>query len=120
MGSPTDNAARLAFDFGTFAEDVVISDIKVEEIFFAVTGIEDLPEQSDVRYYPNPVTSWIYIDNRAGYHGATLLDMNGRALAKYELSVSEHTLNLEGIPRGLYVMVLSGNGSSQRLKILKL
>ncbi len=120
MGSPTDNAARLALDLGTFDEDVTISEIKVEEIFFTVTGIENLSEKGDVRYYPNPVTSWIFIDNQAGYEGAALLDMNGRALAKYQLSASEQSLNLEGIPTGMYVMVLSGNGSSQRLKILKL
>jgi len=119
MGSPTDNAARLAFDFGTNAEDVVISNIKVEEIFFVVTGIEDMPTQGNIRVYPNPTSSWVFIDNSAGFSSANLYDINGRTMAKYQLTASEQSFNLAGIPSGLYVLELSGHGASQRLKVLK-
>ncbi len=118
MGSPTDNAARLAFDFGTDASDVTISEIKVEELYFPITGMETI-QKGNVKFYPNPTSSWIYIDNSAGFSRAALYDMNSRAMANYQLSASRQSLNLEGIPAGLYVIVLSGNGSSQRLKVLK-
>ncbi len=118
MGSPTDNAARLAFDFGTDASDVTISEIKVEELYFPVTGLDDI-QQGSVKFYPNPTSSWIFIDNSAGFSCAALYDMNGRSMANYRLIGSAPSLSLEGIPTGLYVMELNGNGLSRRMKIMK-
>jgi len=118
MGSPTDNAARLAFDLGTDASDVTISEIKVEELYFPVTGIEDLPKGT-VRIYPNPTFSCVFIDNSAGFSSAALYDINGRTMANYKVNGAAPMLSLDGIPAGLYVMELSGNKSSQRLKIMK-
>jgi hypothetical protein len=118
MGSPTDNAARIVFDLGTDATDITISEIKVEELYFPITGVDDL-QQGNVKIFPNPTSSWVFIDNSAGFSRAVLYDINGRPRANYVLTANESTMNLENIPSGLYLMELFGNGLSRRLKIVK-
>lgn len=69
--------------------------------------------------YPNPVSTTLTVEHPAGAR-LVLHDLQGRSVRSFALSASPTAVSLEGIPDGLYVMVLrdrSGN-PLRRSKVL--
>lgn len=109
MSNPSDTQARFVFDLGNSSEDIVISEVKFEEIRIkVVTSIlkEDLP---GIVYYPNPVSSYLELKNVIDYQQALLFDMQGRNLETYELNSSNVILDMRKHPFGVYMLRLHSN-----------
>jgi hypothetical protein len=68
------------------------------------------PEFVSINLYPNPSYTSLHIDyGRQGLEAITLTDLNGRILVHKEVSsVQETTLDVRGVPQGLYLVKLSG------------
>jgi endoglucanase len=119
MNNPTDPAARLVFDFGTNLTNVSVTEIKVEELTTTITAIEEPTGSGAPLAYPNPVASMLYIDNLDSYTDASVTDMRGQRLLRVVISPGTKTVNFESVAPGFYVLVLSGNGRHDHLKVIK-
>jgi endoglucanase len=119
MNNPTDPAARLVFDLGTNNTNVSVTEIKVEEITTTVTSIEEPAVPTTPSAYPNPVTSMLYIDKLDSYKEATVRDVRGQSLLRIAISPGTAAINFENVSSGFYVLILSGNGRHDHLKIVK-
>ena len=123
MTSPTDPAARLVFDLGKSATGISISEIKVEQIAIGtpvVTSIEDPVFGRELKLYPNPVRNLLHIQARHSYRTAELFDLNGRAVARFDVpSAANQTIDIRHLPQGIYMLRLTGNGLEERAKIVK-
>lgn len=119
MTNPTDLASRLVFDLGTNVTGVTITEIKVEELEFVITALDE--EVSDPRLvaYPNPVTSFLYSNELRRYRRVEVFDLHGRLWASFDLTPHTTSIDLGGATQGLYVLRLTGNGMSDHIKIVK-
>ena len=119
MTDPSDPAARLVFDLGKNATGVTISEVKVEKLEFVITAINKPVLKPKVIFYPNPVSSALHIEELGRYRFAELYDLKGRTMARLDVMTTTSTINMEGIPQGIYILRLSGNGLDDRIKIMK-
>ena len=119
MTNPSDPAARLVFDLGKNTNGVILSEVKVEELQFVVTAIHELELIPKITLYPNPVISALNIEELGRYRLVEIFDLNGRPMARFDVKPSSSTINLEGIPKGIYLIRFTGNGLELIDKIAK-
>ena len=119
MTNPSDPIARLVFDLGKNVTGVTISEIKVEELNFVITALEQRVFKPKVLVYPNPVSSILHLGELGQFRSVELYDLNGRTLARLDLNPVETSLNMEGFAQGIYLLRLSGEGFDERIKIMK-
>lgn len=118
MNDPTDLAARLVFDLGQNTAGVSITEVKVEELQFLVTAVDEESRRKPI-LYPNPITSELYCDDFVRYRQAHVYDMRGRLIAARDITPTTASINLEDIPSGLYVLRLSGRAGDDYIRIVK-
>lgn len=119
MSQPTDLVARLVFDLGLDLSGVSITEVKVEELQFLVTAVEDEIKESRLVAHPNPVATWLYINQLTDYRLAELFDTTGRLSVAFKISPEAKAIDLSTLPQGLYILRLSGNGKDDRVRIVK-
>ena len=119
MTNPTDPAARLVFDLGLNVTGVMITEVKVEELNFLVTAVNEEVSRSKIIVYPNPVASFLYSKELVRYRFAELYDLKGQLWATFDIQQDTTRISLEEIPQGLYLLRLTGNGLDDRIKIMK-
>lgn len=118
MNDPTDLAARLVFDLGQNAFGVSITEVKVEELQFVVTAVGD-DTQRKLKVYPNPVATELFCDDLALYRQAHIYDIRGRLVSAFDVTPHTASINFEGVPRGLYVLKLSGHTGDDYIRVVK-
>lgn len=119
MSSPTDIAARLVFDLGKNANDVTLTDVKVEELSFTITDINDEAGGSFVTLYPNPTSHFLSIDKLQLYKSAEVLDITGRQISVLRIRPETNTLDVSEIPSGIYILSLTGRTRNDKIKFIK-
>jgi endoglucanase len=119
MNNPTDPAARLVFDLGTNVTSVSVTEIKVEELTTTVTSVEEPFAPGVPSAYPNPVTSILHVDRLDSYNEVRISDMRGQCLQRLAISPGTTTVNFEHVAPGFYVLILSGNGRRDYLKVIR-
>lgn len=119
MASPTDPASRLVFDLGLSTAGVTITQVKVEELQFLVTAIDQEVSAPRLVVYPNPVTSFLYSEDLRRYRRAEVFDLNGRLWASFDLTPDTTFINVAGAPPGQYLIRLKGNGRPDHIRIVK-
>jgi aryl-phospho-beta-D-glucosidase BglC (GH1 family) len=120
MNDPTDPSARLAFDLGKSDVDISITEVKVEMLSFDAPPVTALPAPvKELTCYPNPVSSVLHITGLSNYRSVEFFDLQGRAVAQFEVTPNSSIVNVEGLAEGLYVVRLFGDGPEERMKILK-
>jgi hypothetical protein len=120
MTNPTDLASRLVFDLGLNASGVTITEVKVEELQFVVTAVNDeTPSPRKPRIHPNPVATILYCDDLTNYRHAKVYDMSGQLMAAFDVSPQTKSINLQDVPQGLYVLKLSGNLGDEYVRVVK-
>lgn len=118
MTSPSDPAARIVFDLGTSATGISVTDIKVDELRFVVTNVEESLAQK-VQAYPNPVIDNLYSDVLSRFRKAVILDTKGSVLTEFTLTPSTEYLDLSDVPEGYYIVKLSGTPGQVHMRIVK-
>lgn len=118
MTSPTDPAARIVFDLGTSATGISVTDIKVDELRFVVTNVEE-SLQLKAHAYPNPVINRLYSDVLPRFKKAVVFDAKGSALTEFGLTPSTEYLDLSDVPEGYYIIRLSGTPGQVHMRIVK-
>ena len=79
----------------------------------------DANKKSKISVYPNPATNFVNINNEAGevIESITLGDLTGRTV-KY-LKSSDKKVDLQGLPKGVYVLKIKTNKGLNIQKVIK-
>ena len=80
-------------------------------------GIEDKPEESEIQFFPNPAHEIISMTGKMPER-IILQNALGITVRTYETSLS-NSLNIRGLPSGLYFLSYNENGNLKRIAILK-
>ncbi len=70
-------------------------------------GVED--EFASIRVWPNPATGTLIIDNLSASVEATLKDIVGRAVVTIRLNQQQTSIDVNHLPRGMYIIELKEN-----------
>ena len=76
--------------------------------------MNNLATLSNVQVYPNPTSGKLTIDAE-NFEGVEVYDVSGRLIIKSELK----TIDLEEQSKGLYLLKINANGTTQEFKVLK-
>ena len=80
----------------------------------STVGIDNPVILSNVKVYPNPTSCKLTIDAE-NYEGVEVYDVSGRLIIKSELN----TIDLEEQSKGLYILKVNVNGTTQEFKVFK-
>jgi hypothetical protein len=75
---------------------------------------------SNVAVYPNPVIRQMTVNSGAKTHGLlTLYDLKGNVMMEESLSTGQTTLDLERLPKGIYLLKIKSGSNMIMKKIIK-
>jgi len=77
---------------------------------------------SNIRLFPNPTSNEVTISFETGkYNALTVTDITGKRLQHLQINPSDNhiTVVLGSYPKGIYLLYLTGKGSSEMAKVLK-
>ncbi|NQU87440.1 MAG: cellulase family glycosylhydrolase [Mariniphaga sp.] len=112
----TDLSARIVFDMGKSDEDVVFSEIKLEELSIN-TNISHMVE-SAVLVYPNPVQNKLWISNADEFSIFEIYNLAGNKVYSNVLN-DNSGYDISTLTSGIYVLQLFNDKKIQSYKILK-
>jgi len=118
MQSPNDANSRMVIDLGQWETSIWFGSFKLEELNFLVSSIL-IEAAEQIRAYPNPVESELYLLGVQPGTVGKLLSPSGQVLQEVDLDPQRTTVNMENYPAGLYFFQLNTNKSSQILRIIK-
>ena len=119
MANPTDMNARLVFDFGTDTTGVSITEINVDELILMTTSLDDLEQKPHVNIYPNPFDKFLYYRDLGKFDFLEVYDLQGRLWKRSFIEAHDQVINLDEIPKGMYLLRLEGKGNRESFKIVK-
>jgi hypothetical protein len=79
-----------------------------------ILGLNNLATLSNVQVYPNPTNGELTIDAE-NLECVEVYDVSGRLIIKSELK----TIDLEEQSKGLHLLKINANGTTQEFKVLK-
>ena len=113
-----DNNVRIAFDLGTWEDDVMITEVLVEELQLASLSVIPI-ENISSKIFPNPVTQQLQIVNRDEFEEILIYNIKGQILKKESISFGSNLIDLAQFKTGLYIISLQGINKRTSLKIIK-
>ncbi len=83
-----------------------------------LTGMNDeLIGQFNV--YPNPATDQLTIDQKTmNFNSASLMNLSGQMVEKFNLNSNIETISINKLPKGMYMIKLSGTDKTETLKVV--
>ena len=107
--SPTDTTALV------LVSNEVSGTITIWEMYSPTAVVSGLPnEVAKVRAYPNPATDRLTVAmEQPGAYTVTLVDMQGRPVVQQQLVGREAMLRTHALPKGMYVLQVSGDATAQ-------
>lgn len=108
-GSCTHNYMRFAEGY---ANGLSLQEVKAR-ILTLTNSPEDLLASNNLIVYPNPATSFLsvkFLNFGKLPNKIEILDMSGRVLKTKEISGVDENLEIQSLPKGLYILKLSYNG----------
>lgn len=76
---------------------------------------------SKVRIYPNPVSSELNVElpmSKPGVYEGFLYDAHGRQILHLQLRGGNNKINISGLAKGIYTLMLRNNGLQENTKII--
>jgi hypothetical protein len=123
----TANHENALFDVKIICTDIAGN--KQEQIIspaFQLNSTLKLSEENNgnLVVYPNPFSNQIHLllpENMQGKTNLRLFDLNGKIILKQDLLIDKnhHNLNLDYLPKGIYVLTLEDGKSQISTKIIK-
>jgi hypothetical protein len=100
---------------------------RVKEVYsnfqtFNIAGVKDLLPETAVNVYPNPAIDQIQIQitENKGAFTATVADVTGKTwLTKTFQSGQENAVNIEALPKGVYLLQLQTENGTVVKRIVK-
>ena len=88
-----------------------------------ILGVDDNALANAVVMYPNPAASYVNIKNNSqiGLTEATIYDINGKLVSKFDLSqmVGEQRLDVSGLASGVYMVNISSADATTVKRLIK-
>lgn len=79
----------------------------------------DFGQVIPVQIFPNPAMHFVDIKNVAGYDRLSISNMNGQTVVSKKISGNQDRVDISHLTPGVYVVLLSGDGNQQKLKLVK-
>jgi uncharacterized repeat protein (TIGR02543 family) len=110
-----DAAYNNAWDFTT---DVVTANITLYAKWIASTSIEQ-SKTGDFKLSPNPATSTLKVDNLPQHSEIDIFSMDGKIIKELKIEVSESTIDIGNLPKGIYFLRVINKDGSVLQKFIK-
>ncbi|MBN1416934.1 MAG: glycoside hydrolase family 9 protein [Bacteroidales bacterium] len=84
-------------------------------------GVDPILNDNDISVYPVPADQLLYIktDGSQGITGIRLISMDGRILMNRDIHGVDHaSIDISGIDKGMYILVVNSGSASYRKKVL--
>jgi len=72
-----------------------------------------------VNIYPNPFDNFLYCEDLDKFDYMEVYDLQGRLWRESSITPNERVINLDNIPRGMYLLRLEGKSNQESFKIVK-
>lgn len=82
-------------------------------------SVEDSELNSGVTVYPNPTISVLNIDSKKEIISVKLNDISGKAVLNKKANSVKEKLNIEHLPKGVYILTVEMKGETVTKKIIK-
>ena len=115
----TDNAARIAFDLGQSADDVIFKSVILESIELQEPTSAKLIKNFSSRLFPNPVNKQLMIDNMDGFNGITIQNLQGSTVLQKSLNNFRNEIDLSPLSSGIYFVSMFNHTNKYTVKIIK-
>ncbi len=113
----TDYNARIVFDLGGSSANVLIDEIKLEELSIP-TGTFSIPENKN-QLFPNPVNDVLFVKSENRFNRYTIYSLSGKTLQKGPLNGNQTTIDLSGINSGMYIFQFQGKTEFNNQRFIK-
>jgi len=116
LGTQIKNTASIYFDFNAPVVTNTVTNT-VEE----PSAVKDSRSQLlDINVFPNPTNDAVYISYSSNTSAeVTLFNINGAACLEQQLTASNQSISLSGLPAGVYFVSVEIQGSVVRKKVVK-
>ncbi|HUW93822.1 MAG TPA: CotH kinase family protein, partial [Bacteroidales bacterium] len=84
-----------------------------------ITSADDLPFESSLRMYPNPVSDKLYITSDDAIISVSLIDLQGRTLFTAEPGTDSYELNMSGFAKGTYIVSVATKRQTRSSKVVR-
>jgi len=83
--------------------------------------VEFQNENTKLKVYPNPVSSFLYVEIPSQHETATvkMYDILGKKVLEKTVSATQTTINVASLSKGIYLAKIEANGLSVTKKIIK-
>lgn len=123
LGTEIKNTAAIYFDFN----DPIITNTTVNTIYLkSTTVVHTQVKDANIIVYPNPTNASATLrvtSDKPVTIGYRLFDMQGKAIqAESETKANsnyERSIDVETLPKGIYILNVSINGKNESLKLVK-
>jgi endoglucanase len=119
MNHESDTSPRMVIDLGKSTSDLRLFSFLLEEISI-VTSSYGLPNSPvDVKFFPNPVVTDLYISDLAGFAELQIYDSGGRKIYGQNIVLPTIIISLQSFPSGLYFVRLTGKKGKSSFSVYK-
>lgn len=123
--NPTVSEAATLSMSGLYEVSVMVNGCEspsaiVSVVVNEVNGVGDISRSGEVLIYPNPTTTYIWIETTgAVYNQFQIVNALGAVVAQEKVYSSKQPVDLSTLAPGVYTIVLIGEGGSVKQKIMK-
>ena len=93
-----------------------IDDVSVIALDSIPNGIEEQDKENGFTVFPNPATDVLNIKSKMPMAALRLLDIRGRSLLVVDVASDRQTINLNGIPSGVYLLEMTDQDGRRAVK----
>jgi len=116
LGTQIKNKASIYFDFNA----PVVTNTVTNTVAEPSSIKENRSQLSDISVFPNPTNDVVYISYNSNTSAeVTLFNINGATCLKQQLTASNQSISLSGLPAGVYFISVEVQGSVVRKKVVK-
>ena len=116
LGTQIKNTASIYFDFNA----PVVTNTVINTVEQPNAVEESRNQLSEIRLFPNPTNDVVYISYTSNTSAeVTLFNINGAACLKQQLTASNQSISLSGLPSGVYFVSVEVEGNVVRKRVVK-
>jgi endoglucanase len=121
MNDQSDHSPRLVIDLGKSTSDFRLFSFLLEEISIVTSNdeVRNSVSPSDVKYFPNPVNTELYLLNLANFYQLQIFGTGGKKFYEQTIDSPAIIINMQRFPAGIYFVRLTGSKGYTGFSIYK-
>jgi len=84
-----------------------------------VTGIDEITRTPSIRFYPNPTTGMLHLENIKEYNRMHVYNYNGQLVDSKNLNSHDQNYDMQHLNNGLYLIQLMSDQKTVTLRVIK-